>query len=135
MTPARKRSAGPARVDPTDLVGPAEIAERLGVGAGAVRMWRVRGLMPDPVDVVSRVPIWEWPKILEWAVITGRDSRSNCARRFNNELLQFRRGRGVTVAGTPERSNLVSQLHDVVRTARNDGFGREEVVRMLRETW
>ncbi len=50
-------------------------------------------------------------------------------------LLEFRRGRGVTVAGTPARSRLVSQLHDLVRTARQDGFGREEVIRMLRETW
>lgn len=50
-------------------------------------------------------------------------------------LLEFRRGRGVTVVGTPERSRLVSQLHDLVGTARRDGFGREEVVRMLRETW
>ena len=50
-------------------------------------------------------------------------------------LLEFRRGRGVTVAGTPERSHVVRQVHALVRTARRDGFGREEVVRMLREAW
>lgn len=50
-------------------------------------------------------------------------------------LLEFRRGRGVTVAGTPERSHLTSQLHELVRTARQDGFGREEVVQMLRKAW
>jgi GntR family transcriptional regulator len=50
-------------------------------------------------------------------------------------LLEFRRGRGVTVAGTPERSHLVSQLHTLVKTARRDGIQREEVVRMLREVW
>lgn len=50
-------------------------------------------------------------------------------------LLEFRRGRGVTVAGTPERSRLVDQVHALARTARRDGYGREEVVRMLREVW
>jgi GntR family transcriptional regulator len=50
-------------------------------------------------------------------------------------LLEFRRGRGVTVAGTPEQGRLVSQLHELVRTARQEGFGREEVVGMLRRTW
>lgn len=50
-------------------------------------------------------------------------------------LLEFRRGRGVTVAGTPERSHLVAQVHALVKSARHEGFGREEVVRMLREVW
>jgi GntR family transcriptional regulator len=50
-------------------------------------------------------------------------------------LLEFRRGRGVTVAGTPERSRLVDQVHALARTARRDGYGREEIVRILREVW
>ena len=50
-------------------------------------------------------------------------------------LLEFRRGRGVTVAGTPEQSRLVDQLHGLVRSARRSGYWREEVVRMVREAW
>lgn len=50
-------------------------------------------------------------------------------------LLEFRRGRGVTVAATPERSHLTSQLHELVRMARRDGLRREEVVKMLRKSW
>lgn len=50
-------------------------------------------------------------------------------------LLEFRRGRGVTVAGTPERSHLIDQVHGLARTARRDGYGQEEIVRMLREVW
>jgi len=50
-------------------------------------------------------------------------------------LLEFRRGRGVTVSGTPERSQVVHQVHALVRVARRDGFRREEIVRMLRESW
>lgn len=50
-------------------------------------------------------------------------------------LLIFGRGRGVTVAGTPERSRVVRQVRDLVKTARRDGFGREEVIRLLRESW
>lgn len=50
-------------------------------------------------------------------------------------LLEFRRGRGVTVAGTRERSQVVGQVRTLVETARRHGLGREEVVRMIREAW
>lgn len=52
---------------PEDLVGPAEIAARLGVSPGLVRLWRHRGLMPEPVAVVSRAPVWEWADVAAWA--------------------------------------------------------------------
>ena len=50
-------------------------------------------------------------------------------------LLEFRRGRGVTVAGTPERSQVVRQVHILVSAARREGFGREELIRLLRAVW
>src|ERR1700757_5453042 len=39
-------------------------------------------------------------------------------------LLEFRRDRGITVAGTPQRSAMVTQARDLLEYARHHGFGR-----------
>jgi GntR family transcriptional regulator len=46
-------------------------------------------------------------------------------------LLEFRRGRGVTVAGTPERTVVVEQARALIEVARRHGYRREELVRMI----
>jgi GntR family transcriptional regulator len=46
-------------------------------------------------------------------------------------LLDFTRGRGVTVAGTPERSAVLRQVRDLVDFARRHGYKREEVIGMI----
>lgn len=56
----------------TDPVGPAEIAERLGVKPKTVNVWKVRGILPTPDWTISGVPIWEWRTIRAWAQQTGR---------------------------------------------------------------
>lgn len=61
-----------------DLVGPDEIAARLKVRSNTVSTWRARGLLPVPVAVVSRVPLWPWPVIRAWADATRRLG-SHCA--------------------------------------------------------
>jgi hypothetical protein len=50
-----------------DLVGPMEIAERLKVQRGTVHTWRLRGVLPEPLAVISGVPIWDWEAIKVWA--------------------------------------------------------------------
>ena len=55
-----------------ELVGPAEIAARLHVAASTVSCWRTRNLLPAPVAVISRVPVWTWQAIREWSEDTGR---------------------------------------------------------------
>ena len=55
-----------------DLIGLAEIAERLGVGRNTVDQWRRRGILPDPLTTVSGNPVWAWPDIEAWALETGR---------------------------------------------------------------
>lgn len=46
-------------------------------------------------------------------------------------LLEFRRGRGVTVAGTPERTVVLEQARALIEVARRYGYRREEVLRMI----
>jgi len=60
------------QVSVRDLVGPAEVAERLCVNVRTVTQWKYRGLLPEPLAIVSGVPLYEWEEIAEWAVFTGR---------------------------------------------------------------
>ena len=46
-------------------------------------------------------------------------------------LLEFRRGRGVTVAGTPEEGAVVSRARELLEFARKHGYRPEEVARMI----
>lgn len=46
-------------------------------------------------------------------------------------LLEFRRGHGITVSGTPEKSALVTQIKELVDTARRYGYRRSELVAMI----
>jgi GntR family transcriptional regulator len=46
-------------------------------------------------------------------------------------LLEFRRGRGISVAGSPDRGAVVSRTRDLVEFARQHGYRREDLVRMI----
>jgi DNA-binding transcriptional regulator YhcF (GntR family) len=48
-------------------------------------------------------------------------------------LLEFRRGRGITVAGTPDRGAVVAQARDLVRLARKHGYRLDELLRIIEE--
>jgi len=57
----------------SDLVGVEEIAGRLRVARSTVSGWHSRGLMPNPLGVVSgRTPVWEWADVEAWARESGR---------------------------------------------------------------
>jgi GntR family transcriptional regulator len=46
-------------------------------------------------------------------------------------LLDFQRGRGITVAGTPQRGAVLQQARDLVEFARKNGFRRNEVIAII----
>ena len=46
-------------------------------------------------------------------------------------LLEFRRGRGVTVAGTPDRTAVLVKARELVELARRNGLRRNELVQMI----
>jgi GntR family transcriptional regulator len=48
-------------------------------------------------------------------------------------LLEFRRGRGITVAGTPERGAVVARAKELVRFAREQGYRTDELVRIIKD--
>src|SRR5207342_1221682 len=46
-------------------------------------------------------------------------------------LLEFRRGRGISVAGTPERGAVVNKARELVDFARRQGYSVDELVTMI----
>jgi hypothetical protein len=62
-------------IDPADLVGIAEIAERAHVGPSAVVNWRQRHAdFPEPLASPSSGPVFYWPDISAWLTSTGRQT-------------------------------------------------------------
>ena len=46
-------------------------------------------------------------------------------------LLELRRRRGITVAGTPERGAVMQKVHELVEFARGQGYAADELVEMI----
>ena len=46
-------------------------------------------------------------------------------------LLEFRRGRGIHVAGTPEQGAVIARARELVRFARTQGYRTEELVELI----
>ena len=48
-------------------------------------------------------------------------------------LLEFRRGRGVTVAGTPEKGAVIARARELVSFARQQGYRRDELIELIED--
>ncbi len=46
-------------------------------------------------------------------------------------LLEFTRGRGITISGSPEKSVVLGRVRELVDFARHHGYRREEVIEMI----
>jgi GntR family transcriptional regulator len=46
-------------------------------------------------------------------------------------LVEFGRGRGITVTGTPQRSAVMSRVQELVDFARHHGYRRDEIIDMI----
>ena len=48
-------------------------------------------------------------------------------------LLEFRRGRGISVVGTPERGAVVQRAKELVAFARRQGYRLDELVEIIED--
>jgi len=48
-------------------------------------------------------------------------------------LLEFRRGRGITVAGTPPRGAVLNKVRELVAFGREQGYQPEELIAMIKD--
>ena len=46
-------------------------------------------------------------------------------------LLEFRRGRGISVAGTPERGAVLAQVRNLLEFAQQQGYSRTDIIQMI----
>jgi DNA-binding transcriptional regulator YhcF (GntR family) len=62
----------------------------------------------------------------------NRNTVLRAFRQLSDEgLLEFQRGRGVTVAGTPSRGAVAARARDLVRLARRHGYSVDELVEII----
>ena len=62
------------KVDVNDLVGAAEIADRLGLSHPQTvhTLRRRHDDFPEPVATLKRAHVWAWPDVAAWAESSGR---------------------------------------------------------------
>ena len=48
-------------------------------------------------------------------------------------LLEFRRGRGITVTGTPERGAIVERTRELLHFARTQGYKPDELIEIIEQ--
>ena len=75
------------------------------------------------------------PPAKDIAAVLGVNTNTvlRALRQLRDEgLLEFRRGRGISVAGTPERGAVVAQARELVRLARRHGYRIDELVDLVK---
>ena len=76
------------------------------------------------------------PPAKDLAAILGVNTNTvlRALRELRDEgLLEFRRGRGITVTGTPEQSALIEQAKELLHYARTQGYRPDELIRLIQQ--
>src|SRR5215211_2231687 len=76
------------------------------------------------------------PPARDLAAVLGVNTNTvlRALRQLRDEgLLEFRRGRGVSVVGTPEHGAVVERATELVRYARQQGYRVDELVRIIED--
>ena len=111
----------PVKVDKTD---PTDLYEQV---AGEIRRAVAEG---------EAKPGERLPPAKDLAAVLGVNTNTvlRALRVLRDEgMLEFRRGRGVTVAGTPARGAVVEKAHELVLFARHHGYRMDELVEIIND--
>jgi GntR family transcriptional regulator len=76
------------------------------------------------------------PPAKDLAAVLGVNTNTvlRALRELRDEgLLEFRRGRGITVTGTPEHGAVVERARELIRFARSRGYRRDELIRIIEQ--
>ena len=76
------------------------------------------------------------PPARDLAAVLGVNTNTvlRALRQLRDEgLLEFRRGRGITVTGTPEQSALIEKAKDLLHYARTQGYKPDELISLIRQ--
>jgi GntR family transcriptional regulator len=76
------------------------------------------------------------PPAKDLAAVLGVNTNTvlRALRQLRDEgLLEFRRGRGITVTGTPEQSALIEKTKDLLHYARTQGYNPDELIDLIQQ--
>ena len=76
------------------------------------------------------------PPAKDLAAVLGVNTNTvlRALRELRDEgLLEFRRGRGITVTGTPEQSALIDKAKELLHYARTQGYKPDELINLIRQ--
>jgi len=76
------------------------------------------------------------PPAKDLAAVLGVNTNTvlRALRRLRDEgLLEFRRGRGITVTGTPAQSAVIERAKELIYYARTQGYKPEELICLIRQ--
>ena len=76
------------------------------------------------------------PPAKDLAAVLGVNTNTvlRALRRLRDEgLLEFRRGRGITVTGTPEHSAVIEQARELLHYARTHGYKPDELIQIIEQ--
>jgi GntR family transcriptional regulator len=74
------------------------------------------------------------PPARDLAAVLGVNTNTvlRALRQLRDEgLLEFRRGRGITVSATPDHGAVVVQARELVRLARKHGYRMDELIKII----
>src|SRR5581483_7445360 len=74
------------------------------------------------------------PPAMDLAAVLGvnRNTVLRALRLLRDEgLLEFRRGRGITVTGTPQRTAVLTNARELLALARQHGYHRDELIAII----
>src|SRR5258708_37822110 len=115
---------GPSRTVNMDRSRPRPLRDRVAA--------RIRRAIADGEDGPGERP----PPAKDLVAVLGADKNTvlRALHILREEgLLEFRRGRGIAVAGTPERGAVLARLRDLLEFARQHGYSHGEIIQMINE--
>ncbi len=75
------------------------------------------------------------PPVVDLAAVLGVNKNTviRAMHQLRDEgLLDFARGRGIRVVGTPQKSALLTKIGELLEYARNEGYRVDDVVSLMR---
>src|SRR5256885_10768160 len=82
------------------------------------------------------IPGERLPPAKDLAAVLGVNTNTvlRALRQLRDEgLLEFRRGRGITVTGTPEHSAIIEHAKELVHYARTQGYKPDELIQIIEQ--
>jgi GntR family transcriptional regulator len=113
-------------------------------------MFRVEVDRDDPLELHEQVageirraiaegeakPGERLPPAKDLAAVLGVNTNTvlRALRQLRDEgLLEFRRGRGISVTGTPQHGSVVEHARELVRYARTQGYKPDELISIIEQ--